>query len=283
MRATLTLTPITPISRTSYAGIEGLLYRQDGQWLAGRPVARNTYLERRGTQRSIALKLHGQDLILWHPDNTVTLDSCGWTSHTSRSRMNEWLPLDSGNGRFARVEIDNGYWVVNFTSHGNNDLIDVVNFHDGMIIDMATLTEFTPKYDRTEHEIWNQGIDRLIEAWENDWPNKVKSGMGLWDVPQQGIFNPRTYQDMRDQLYGILCEHSYPSALMNALNRYRIVQDPYRLVKKGASIPEQRPLKDALRKLFRGYLYEGWHVRRTIRFFDRDGNSTIDQYGRVRK
>lgn len=264
--------------------MESLLYREDGQWLAGRPVARNTYLERRGAQRSIALKLHGRDLILWHPDNTITLDSCGWTSHTSRSRLNDWLPLDSGNGRFARIEVDNGYWVVAFTSHNNSDIpIDNVNFHDGMIIDMATLTEFTPRYDRTEDEKWNAHIDSLIASWEEEWPKKIQPGMGIWQLDKGGsVLCPSTYQEMKDTLLGILTEPYYPQMLMNGLQRYRVAQDPYRLVRTGVSPADQRPLKDALRKFFRGYLYQGWHVRRTMRFFNRDGTSQIDRFGRVK-
>ena len=54
-----------------------------------RPVANNTRVERRGDD--IAIKLHATDVATIHPDNSITLNSGGWLTVTTKDRMNSAL------------------------------------------------------------------------------------------------------------------------------------------------------------------------------------------------
>jgi hypothetical protein len=90
--------------------------RLTGRCKDRRKVANNTYLERRAD--SIALKLHNTDIITTYPDNTVTLNTGGWQTVTTKARMNEFLP-------FGRIYQKDFIW---YLSLGNVDHV----YDDGM-------------------------------------------------------------------------------------------------------------------------------------------------------
>ena len=56
-----------------------------------RKVANNTYLERRDDS-TIALRLHATDVVTFRP-GTITLDSGGWRTVTTKDRLNYALPV----------------------------------------------------------------------------------------------------------------------------------------------------------------------------------------------
>ena len=56
-----------------------------------RRIANNTYLERRANS-DIAVKLHRTDVLTYHADGSVTLNSGGWQTYTTKARMNAYLP-----------------------------------------------------------------------------------------------------------------------------------------------------------------------------------------------
>lgn len=70
-----------------------------------RPVENNTRVERRGDD--IAIRLHNTDVATIHPDDSITLDSGGWLTVTTKDRMNRAL----GN-RSVRIGSDRGRWYV---------------------------------------------------------------------------------------------------------------------------------------------------------------------------
>lgn len=76
---------------------------------AGKPVANNTRLFRRG--ENIALRLHNTDIVIYHPDGSQTLHTDGWTTVTTKARMNEALDefaIYSRKGRWFIARI--GLW-----------------------------------------------------------------------------------------------------------------------------------------------------------------------------
>ena len=56
-----------------------------------RKINNNTYLERRDVN-TVALKLHDTDIVTYHEDGTVVLDTGGWKTLTTRDRMRTGLP-----------------------------------------------------------------------------------------------------------------------------------------------------------------------------------------------
>ena len=105
---------------TTYGGhkmIAGTYKKADAQ-LQGRckiqrKVANNTYLIRRGDD--IALVLHATDVVTLHPDGSVTLNSGGWHTVTTKDRI----------GQYHRVSARQGVWYMQ----------DGTLFYDGVTID----------------------------------------------------------------------------------------------------------------------------------------------------
>lgn len=71
----------------SYWSVQTKLGNRDS-----RKVQHNTYLQRR-PDGDIALRYHNTDILTWHPDNTVTYQTNGWRTATTKTRMSAWGPL----------------------------------------------------------------------------------------------------------------------------------------------------------------------------------------------
>lgn len=279
--------PINNDAPNSFQRMEKLLYREDGKFVSGRKVARNTYLERRGGVQGLALKLHNTDIITWYPDNTVELNSGGWLTTTTRTRMNDWLPRDEGSGRCAQIFSDRGYWMVSFKSHADRDNsggnrhvpmpeLDTVPYHDGLVIDLTTLTEFSPRYDDSEDRAWNAQVDKALAAYLK----KVKGvDKGLAAGP--GGDMEKAKRVLANAL-GLPGGNGFPSQtpelvpkwMVESLRAFGIrsntnIYTPRRIVSSMQnevwSEATMRLLRDDLRKLFRGVLYQGYHSRKIVR------------------
>jgi hypothetical protein len=62
-----------------------------GRCAKRRKVSNNTWLERRGDD--IAVRLHDTDIVVYHPDGSITLDTGGWFTVTTKARMCEFSPF----------------------------------------------------------------------------------------------------------------------------------------------------------------------------------------------
>jgi hypothetical protein len=85
---------------TTYAEADAIL---TGRCQQRRKVANNTYCERRESG-DIAVRLHSTDIATFHPDGTLTLDTGGWATVTTKDRVNRAL------GNRGRVWSDRGRW-----------------------------------------------------------------------------------------------------------------------------------------------------------------------------
>ena len=69
-----------------------------GRSKVSRPIENNTRIEQRG--EDYAVRLHETDVVTFHMDGSVTLDSGGWLTVTTKARMNEFI------GDRARIASD---------------------------------------------------------------------------------------------------------------------------------------------------------------------------------
>ncbi|KKK93888.1 hypothetical protein LCGC14_2688360, partial [marine sediment metagenome] len=92
-----------------------------GRCQDGRNIANNTRLERRSG--SIALRYHATDVVTYHLDGSLTLDSGGWRTTTTKERINWALP------RGLHLRRDKGVWFVGSSWFDNG-----IPFADGMRI-----------------------------------------------------------------------------------------------------------------------------------------------------
>lgn len=88
---------------------------------AARKIANNTYLIRR-EDGDFAIRLHNTQVVIYHADGTVTLDSGGFQSPTTKDRMNTYSPF--------RVDSVKGTWTVSPKDNWTN----VIRYFDGIRI-----------------------------------------------------------------------------------------------------------------------------------------------------
>lgn len=137
----------------SYARYDNIL---TGRCALRRKVANNTWAERRGDDR-IAIRLHRTDVITFDRDGTVTLNTGGWYSVTTKERMNSFSPLSVWSHR--------GEWRV--TTGGRWD--DYVLYADGMTWHPETgfagqLEQTDAQVARRERAKLNAGIKALVDS-----------------------------------------------------------------------------------------------------------------------
>ena len=81
----------------------------------GKPVANNTRIVK--TEKGFGLKLHDTIIVEYFPDGSFKLNSGGWQTVTTKSRINEFTPS------WIKLNQENKIWYV------NDEL-----FKDGMIL-----------------------------------------------------------------------------------------------------------------------------------------------------
>jgi len=122
-------------------------YQQLNEQLTGRNAQRrklgnNTYAERRG--ENIAIRLHATDVVTLKPDGTVIANSGGWKTHTTKDRLNEYLPV--------RIWQKSGRWFTGQNGH-------TVEFQDGLTIAPdGTITGAKPESQAGEEKALQKRI-----------------------------------------------------------------------------------------------------------------------------
>lgn len=120
----ITYAPAPADLPAAYADADSKL---QGRCSQRRKIANNTWLERRG--EDIAIRLHQTDIVTLHADGTATLDTGGWLTVTTKSRMNDFL-------RRYRLAVysDKGRWYL------YADGEKFVPYADGMRVGLSTHT-----------------------------------------------------------------------------------------------------------------------------------------------
>lgn len=148
---------------TTYAELDALLTRQDSsdpKKIPQRKVGNNTYAVRRG--EDIAIKLHDTDILTytkppgpsglhgWNTPPRITLNTGGWTTTVTRSRMNDFLSPHS-------IEVFDGRW---YLRAGGNQ----VPYQDGVQVcgEYNTMNYLPPK-DQRKQDAHNAQIRKFVE------------------------------------------------------------------------------------------------------------------------
>jgi hypothetical protein len=69
---------------------------------SGKPIANNTRIVKR--DNALAIRLHETDVLTIHPDNSVTYNTGGWKTVTTKERLNSYGP--------ARIYSNRGTWLL---------------------------------------------------------------------------------------------------------------------------------------------------------------------------
>lgn len=90
-----------------------------------RKLANNTYLEKQ-PDGTIAVRLHSTNVVIYSPDGTITLNSGGWRTPTTKDRINTYSPL--------LVSQERGIWYVGKTYWDKAaTFADGLTYKDGVI------------------------------------------------------------------------------------------------------------------------------------------------------
>ncbi len=94
-----TLTRDATTIRATYLELADIIGKRDS-----RKIQHNTRLRREDSD--LVIRYHATDVLRYHGDDTVTIDTGGWHSVTSATRYQNWLPL------YWSVANHNGAWNV---------------------------------------------------------------------------------------------------------------------------------------------------------------------------
>jgi hypothetical protein len=124
-----------------------------------RKLTHNTYVERRGDD--IAIRLHETDVLTFRPDGSVSYDTGGWFTVTTKDRMNRYGP--------THISSRQGRWFAWGTPY-----VDGMTVRDGLVIagvDAEAVAAEDQRNAKARKAIdkFIKGItpERIMSAWED--------------------------------------------------------------------------------------------------------------------
>lgn len=216
---------------TGFSSAEAFL--AGGRSKFDRPIENNTRIVVRGDGRArrIAVMLHSTDVVTFHPDGSVTLDSGGWLTVTTKDRINRYI------GDRGRVYSKRGVWYVFTKDGGTFDWDGGVRFFDGIRVaaDGTILNPRSTEADERQtkaEEAMKRRIRKFVDAYMKALAEgmPVPSGGDCWDcafVTDDG----KSMGDLKDdQIHGHLFSHMtekylVPTLIWNAV-RDKGYRDP---------------------------------------------------------
>lgn len=146
----------------SYATWDKLL---TGRCKMQRKTANNTWLKRED-DGSIALQLHATKILMVKPDGTITLNSGGWRTPTTKGRLNDALRELLHDKAPGIGQVD-GIWLI--YPRGNYDARST--FADGMLV----LPDGSLSGSGPDVGVLKQGV-KLIRAYMKPVPQMIADG-----------------------------------------------------------------------------------------------------------
>jgi hypothetical protein len=189
----------------TYESADKRLHNKAGNSVDSRKLANNTYLERRyktfaswidtrmPIQRTsaIAVRLHATDIVTFHRDGSISLDTGGWLTVTTKDRMNRYLPApfsifsDKGSWRvslswktevvhrdYEYNEIFVQHFCGDYLCYDRKEIATSVPYFDGIILDSSNASvvnaELIPQ-DRDHHNaVMRKAIKRYVDLYTNN-------------------------------------------------------------------------------------------------------------------
>jgi hypothetical protein len=125
-----------------------------------RKLANNTYAERRG-EGVIAIRLHATDILTYRADGSISVNTGGWRTVTTKARLNEYLP----NGYRLIQNRSMWYWV-NGSGWANK-----VHFSDGDTINsLGALVTQAPMNTEEKDRAMLKRIDKYAKLYGKALP-----------------------------------------------------------------------------------------------------------------
>ena len=209
---------------------EAVEFLSKGRNHDNRPLVSNTRLERRDAD-TIAVRLYETDIVTFHSDGKITLNSGGWRTITTKDRINSFNP--------AYVSTDNGRWFILGTktypgeTYVSRDWENPLSlFYDGMQVNEdgtpvkpVVLSKETLKAEKAKLRQINRYIDGFIKALREgmETPSggdcwfclmKNEEGVTLGDLTKDNDHLEAHFKDkyyVPSLLFNALIEKGYPN------------------------------------------------------------------------
>jgi hypothetical protein len=166
------------------------------------------------------VELFGNDIMVYRPDGSIVLDSCGWRTVTTKQRFNEYL------GREWGVYQSKSIWYVDHFEPGrkrNWDEFDYV-FEDGMILcpdgSVEGEGEDPQALQKLNRRVVKYTRDYIAALFNGDVPAPSRGDCWMCSLVTDGG-RPLGDACNDDHLHSHMEERYYvPSLLINAVNEY---------------------------------------------------------------
>lgn len=198
-------------------------YIDEGRDPDRRKLDNNTYAERRDGG-AVAVRLHDTDVVTYNADGTVTFDTGGWFTMTTKERMNYFGPSGWVIGS------DRGTW---YFGHGYQDK-DRVRYFDGITVNPDTgqivNPQDAPDFDRIDAE--RKRLRKLIKGYVSGLTAEVArkvltdTGGDCWFCSMRLTDGSTSEWGGPDHLIGHLEEKYYMGSLIFNAYRARGYGDP---------------------------------------------------------
>jgi len=230
-----------------------------------RKLANNTYLEC-NPDGSFGIRLHSTQVVIYHADGRIELQSGGWQTVTTKARMNEFSPLSIGS--------DRGVWYVNDRGmYATPGRWTQVPYADGITSHPDGTFSGEGEDPRAQQKLRNRA-----KKFAKAYMNAFQSG----DVPAPGLGDcfgclMETKEGVRpmggaDHMLSHMEEGYFvPSMLLTAAKRFGVSRfamgtlaavwsgetphDVFRLRANGASSPGDGIAREQLEKALRRHVY----------------------------
>ena len=199
---------------TNYGDVQdyksALAYLDGGRNPDSRPLQHMTILHSLDNG-DIAVRYHETDVVTYHTDESVTLDSGGWRTPTTKTRINDYNPWS-----FIRVYQDKGLWHV-----ANQENQQGFPFADGMRVSRdgkVAYSEGAPPDTEGEKQLQKQILKYAREFGEAvmDGLVPIPSGGDCWICMIEGGSNTDHLMSHMEESYFV------PRLLYNAFQEMNV-------------------------------------------------------------
>lgn len=141
----------------------------------GKPIANNTRIFPRTNasgNSDMAIRLHNTDVLTFHTDGTMTLDSGGWRTVTTKERLNRYLPTG------LNVWSDRGTWKLYSGDYPDRRV--AAEFFDGMrITPEGEVLNGIPQEEMDAYHAEKARVEREVKGYIDGFLDALRSEEGL--------------------------------------------------------------------------------------------------------
>jgi hypothetical protein len=171
----------------------------------GKPIGNNTRLI--ALDENIAIRLHETNIVIFAPDGTITLNSGGWRTPTTKERINDAL-RDQG---LLSVGANKGLWYI-----GGSLFYDHMQVKDGVVLNPQAPVDM---------EFYKKKVDKMVKGYIDGFVNHIveneleyPDGGDCWECLMKTTAGMPAFGDGVGHLLSHIEENYFvPSLLANAI------------------------------------------------------------------